>query len=156
MLDSTSLPCVMTDTWRDGLAHGEHRLVSFPPVGRQRDRATQGTALPSARYRNDRRDALCDWRLRHDLAPPVECRRRNPHSKAVGSGFVSRPGTDPPVIGRLTGSEFERLNAVRGRIHALRDIAPDRWSNRSKRPVKSFTVEHRHPKRRDFQKGAAT
>ena len=35
-------------------------------------------------------------------------------------------GTEPPVIGRLPENRIERMNWVRARIHAERDIAADR------------------------------
>ncbi|MEI4264271.1 hypothetical protein, partial [Roseovarius sp. D0-M9] len=58
----------------------------------------------------------------------------------VDEGFVpvETTGTDTPVIGRLTGDAFERMNAERGRLHALRDIRADQ--------------ERRHPQRRGPQR----
>jgi hypothetical protein len=41
-------------------------------------------------------------------------------------GFVIAQTTGTPVIGRLDGDAFERMNAERGRLHALRDIRADR------------------------------
>lgn len=38
--------------------------------------------------------------------------------------------TGTPVIGRLSGAAFERMNAVRGRIHAEADIASERRAER--------------------------
>ncbi|EGJ22917.1 hypothetical protein RSWS8N_12545 [Cereibacter sphaeroides WS8N] len=57
-----------------------------------------------------------------------------------------------PKIGRLTGAEFERLQAVRARIHAEADIAAERRAERrrevaeerarrSQAPARPFVVE---------------
>jgi hypothetical protein len=45
---------------------------------------------------------------------------------ARNGGFDVSPGYRSPVIGRLDGRGLERMNAVRARIHAERDIAADR------------------------------
>lgn len=71
-------------------------------------------------------------------------------------GFVASGTARSPVIGRLKGSAFDRMNAVRGRIHAEADIAAESRAERRDRPKPrhrrtqppSFTVEHRHPLRR--------
>lgn len=58
---------------------------------------------------------------------------------------VDHPGRDlnprhaTPVIGRLAPEAMERMNAIRARIHAARDIIADRRAAK-RRP---FTVEHR-------------
>lgn len=179
MLDSTSLPYVMADAWRDQLAHGDIVLFRFPlsdgsetaPIKARPCVVLDIETIEGERY------ALVAYgttsRRRSNVGEEIHVRKREAYTAAgldrptrfIGarrvlvplthSGFVSRTGTDSPVIGRLTGSEFERLNAVRGRIHALRDIAADRRTNWSKRPAPCFSVEHRNPKRRDVQKGAA-
>ena len=41
-------------------------------------------------------------------------------------------GTEPPIIGRLPANRIERMNWVRARIHAERDIAADRRAERRK------------------------
>ncbi|MCA0273078.1 MAG: hypothetical protein LCH69_13595 [Proteobacteria bacterium] len=66
-------------------------------------------------------------------------------------GFAeNRAGT--PVVGRLGELEFERLNAVRARIHAEADMAAERRATRRREgrqpPARPVSVEHRHPKRR--------
>ncbi|HDY95475.1 hypothetical protein LCGC14_0510620 [marine sediment metagenome] len=71
-------------------------------------------------------------------------------------GFVASGTARTPVIGRLKGTAFDRMNAVRGRIHAEADIAAESQAERRDRPKSchrrtqppSFTVEHRHPLRR--------
>ncbi len=42
------------------------------------------------------------------------------------SGFVCSSGTNSPIVGRLTGGAFDRLNSVRARIQAEADIRSDR------------------------------
>lgn len=73
-------------------------------------------------------------------------------------GIVICAATGAPVIGRLTDAAFERMNAVRARLHAEADIAADRRSERRKdrqsrhrrTEPRSITVEHRHPRRRNL------
>lgn len=45
-------------------------------------------------------------------------------------GFLNVVGTPSPVIGRLSGRAFNRMNAVRGRIQAEADIAAERRAER--------------------------
>ncbi len=74
------------------------------------------------------------------------------------AGFVALGSAGTPVIGRLSGSAFDRMNAVRGRIHAEADIAAEQRAERRDRPKprhrrtqpREFIVEHRHPPRRKF------
>lgn len=54
-------------------------------------------------------------------------------------GWDLNPRHPSPIIGQLTLKAMTRLNAIRARIHALRDIAADRRASRRQ----SFTVEHR-------------
>ncbi|MER2509256.1 MAG: hypothetical protein ABTQ27_10910 [Amaricoccus sp.] len=54
-------------------------------------------------------------------------------------GWDVNPKHPTPVIGALTSEGMARLNAIRARIHALRDIAADRRASRRR----DFTVEHR-------------
>lgn len=71
-------------------------------------------------------------------------------------GFVAPDTSGNPIIGRLSGSAFDRMNAVRGRIHAEADIAAERRAERRDRPkprhrrtqARELVVEDRHPKRR--------
>ena len=46
------------------------------------------------------------------------------------SGFVICGATGSAVLGRLEGNPFEAMDAVRSRIHAMRDIAEDRRDSR--------------------------
>ncbi|WP_139226808.1 hypothetical protein [Poseidonocella pacifica] len=54
------------------------------------------------------------------------------------------------MLGRLGGSALAAMNAVRGRIHAERDIATERRAERRSRAAvgrgRSFTVERRAPR----------
>lgn len=69
-------------------------------------------------------------------------------------GFAPDRASDSPVTGRLTGSAFERMNAIRARIHAERDIAREarteqrrnRRKGQRKQP-RTVIVERRRPKR---------
>jgi hypothetical protein len=67
--------------------------------------------------------------------------------------FVCCAATGAPILGRLTGAERERMNAVRARIHAERDIAADRRAERRTRErrrshaSRPFTVQLRRSKR---------
>ncbi|WP_180325259.1 hypothetical protein [Cereibacter azotoformans] len=71
---------------------------------------------------------------------------------AAHPGFAVSRRLKTARIGRLTGAEFERLQAVRARIHAEADIAADRRAERRREvaeerarrgspPVRPFVVE---------------
>ncbi|MEE4210827.1 MAG: hypothetical protein V2I43_16375 [Parvularcula sp.] len=69
--------------------------------------------------------------------------------------FRRAPDRGTPLIGRLTEPLLDRMNAVRGRLHAEADIAAERRRERSTFPRKGglqrgrdFTVECRKPRRR--------
>lgn len=63
------------------------------------------------------------------------------------SGFVICPGTGAPVLGRLSGGPAERLQAVRARIQAERDMAAERRADCRRRREPRLTIERRRPKR---------
>ncbi|WP_299821461.1 hypothetical protein [uncultured Jannaschia sp.] len=70
-------------------------------------------------------------------------------------GFEISPETGSPVLGRLGGQSYERMQALRAQIHALRDLRAEQRRRRSGfragRPRmrgRDFTVETRHPRRR--------
>lgn len=65
-------------------------------------------------------------------------------------GWDINPAHPSPVIGRLAPAAFSRMNAIRAKIHALRDAATDRLASRRR----SFTVEHRR-RRSTIQPGKA-
>ena len=57
------------------------------------------------------------------------------------SGFSVSAHGGTPVIGRLGGAAFERLNAVRARLDAQRDIAADRRFQKRRRRTASLARE---------------
>lgn len=73
-------------------------------------------------------------------------------------GLVTSSAAGTPIIGRLSGAAFDRMNAVRGRIHAEADIAAERRAERRDRPKPRYrrtaqrdvVVELRHPPRRSL------
>jgi hypothetical protein len=65
-------------------------------------------------------------------------------------GWDINPAYPSPVIGRLAPMAASRMNAIRARIHALRDVAADRLASRRS----GFTVEHRR-RRSTIQPGKA-
>ena len=77
-------------------------------------------------------------------------------------GFARNAETGTPVLGRLQGASRERMNRVRARLHAERDIAADRRAHRrnrrvpSRAPARPVVVERRLPKRRTFGAGEAS
>ncbi|MEX1236530.1 MAG: hypothetical protein WEB56_16225 [Roseovarius sp.] len=67
-------------------------------------------------------------------------------------GFVPSETTGTPVIGRIEGSPFERMNAERARLHALRDIREDhaqdqRPQRRGPQRGRDFSVVRRGQRR---------
>ncbi|TCP58395.1 hypothetical protein EV663_1296 [Rhodovulum bhavnagarense] len=62
--------------------------------------------------------------------------------------FPARHGT-APVLGRLSGASFERMNAVRARLHAERDIAAERRRDRdtARRHRTAPAIPHHLPAR---------
>ena len=76
------------------------------------------------------------------------------------SGFAVSSTTGAPILGTLDAAARERMNRVRARIHAERDIAADcRASRRSRRnrlrTPYGFTVEKRFPRRAVSSEGDA-
>ena len=145
MLDAT-LPTDLTlgADWRDKLSSGDIVTFRFPPDDRScfaGDTAclvleikAVGTtrfavlipALPSRRPSDNARIISIGKRTELDAAGldlptrfAVQDRRRVP---LTDEGFVHSCVTGSPVIGQLVGASRERLQAARGRLHALRDI----------------------------------
>lgn len=54
-------------------------------------------------------------------------------------GWDTNPAHPSPIIGYLAPAAARKMNAIRARNHALRDIATDRRASRRR----AFTVEHR-------------
>jgi hypothetical protein len=176
----------MTDAWRDHLSHGHIVLFRFPLSEGGEDAEVKARpclvldieTIAGARY------AVIAYgttsRRKANVGEEIHVRRRDAYVAAgldeptrfVGarrllvplthSAFVTIADSGSPVMGRLVGSELERLNTVRGRIHALRDIATERLSTRRRRsrlglrPMRGVTVEYRELPPRTVRKGAAT
>ncbi|CUH39173.1 hypothetical protein JSE7799_01894 [Jannaschia seosinensis] len=173
MLDTITTNLTMTSAWQDHVSHGD--IVSFRfPLAEER-----GSGQPKARpclildieMHGGQRYALLAYgttsRRRSNVGYEVHVRRRAEYliagldepTRFVGarrllvplthSGFATCRATGSAVLGRLDGAPFEAMNAVRGRIHAERDIAADRRSRRrgGLRRGRDFTVERRTPRR---------
>ena len=152
MLDSIPSSLAMTAAWQDHLRHGD--IVSFRFPLAEEEHSGRPKARPclvlDIEERGGQRYALLAYgttsRRRSNIGYEVHVRRRadyipsglNEPTRFVGarrlfvplghSGFVICRATGSPVLGRLDGGPFAAMNAVRGRIHAERDIAADRRS----------------------------
>ncbi|WP_417524809.1 hypothetical protein [Marinovum sp.] len=175
MLDSTQTTFAMAPAWQDHISPGD--IVSFRfPLAEEGH-----TGRPKARpclildleEHGGKRYALLAYgttsRRRSNIGYEVHVRRRadylsvglNEPTRFVGarrllvplnhSGFAVCRATGSAVLGRLAGSALAAMNAVRGRIHAERDIATDRRAERRSRAGAGrghgFTVERRAPRR---------
>ncbi|MGX9855063.1 hypothetical protein ACR03S_06450 [Limimaricola variabilis] len=177
MLDSIQTNLTMTPAWQDHITAGDILSFRFPLAEEGH------TGRPKARpclvldieERGGLRYALLAYgttsRRRSNIGYEVHARRRSEYMPAglneptrfVGarrllvplthSGFHIYRTTGSAVLGRLEGRPFAAMNAVRGRIHAERDIAADR---RSRQRPRSRAVRDRdtqgqrqvpHPKR---------
>lgn len=169
MLDNTFPIPTMTEAWRDHVTYGD--IVSFRfPLAEQ-----DATGRPKARpclildieVKGDQRYALLAYgttsRRRSNVGYEVHVRHRadymvaglNEPTRFVGarrmlvplnhSGFDICGATGSAVLGRLDGTALDAMNAVRGRIHAMRDIAEDRRASR--RRGASSAAGKRSPRR---------
>ncbi|MBJ3764373.1 hypothetical protein ILP92_16655 [Maribius pontilimi] len=166
MLDSTTSNPTMTAAWQDHLSYGDIVSFRFPlaeggHVGRPKARPC---LVLDIEERGGQRYALLAYgttsRRRSNIGYEVHVRRQtdyllaglNESTRFVGarrllvslnhSGFVICGATGAPVLGRLDGNPFDAMNAVRGRIHAERDIAADR---RSRTRSRGATRRKTHP-----------
>lgn len=173
MLDTTSLNPTMTAAWRENVSYGD--IVSFRfPLAEDGDNG-QPKARPclilDIEVIGGQRYALLAYGTtslrRSNVGQEIHIRRRADYILAgldeptrfvaarrllvllTHRGFMTCGMTQSAVLGRLTGEAFERMNAVRGCIHALRDIREDRrgtsrrrGKQRTARPV---IVEQRRP-----------
>ena len=178
MLDFTQINPKITAAWQDHMAHGDIVSFRFPlaeEVEGESPKARPCVVLDIERI-GDRRYALLAYgttsRRPSNVGYEIRIRKRddyaavglNEPTKFVGRrrllvplahrGFAICLAIGSPVLGSLDGAPLKRLNAVRGRIHAERDIAADRRCQdiprRPHRPAardKDFTVEQRSPKR---------
>ena len=178
MLDSTHYTELSTDLWRDTLCHGDIVLFRFP-----HSEACDGAEIKARpclvldiETLGEIRYAVVAYgttsRRKSNVGEEIHVRKReaftaaglNEPTRFIGArrilvllthkAFVEVAKTGSPVVGTLVGSELERLNVVRGRIHALRDIAAEtqgpqssnprrRRSHLGLRPMRGVTVEYR-------------
>ena len=179
MLDFTQTNPKMTAAWQDHIAHGDIVSFRFPLAeegAREQPKARPCVVLDIERI-GDHRYALLAYgttsRRPSNVGYEIHIRKRddyanvglNEATKFVGRrrllvplahrGFAICSDIGSPVLGSHNGAPLKRLNAVRGRIHAERDIAADRRRHEAPRHPrfsavrdKDFTVEQRSPKRR--------
>ncbi|SFB14824.1 hypothetical protein SAMN05421688_3242 [Poseidonocella pacifica] len=150
MLDSAPINPTMTAAWRNEVSYGD--IVSFRFPLAEEDHRGRPKARPclilDTEERGGQRYALLAYgttsRRRSNIGYEVHVRRRadcidaglDKPTRFVGArrvwvplthdGFVVCGATGSAVLGRIDGNPFEAMNAVRGRIHAQRDIAEDR------------------------------
>jgi hypothetical protein len=179
MLDATPYDDTTAFTWQETVTRGD--LVSFvfpcqedhptePPMARpclileleQRSglrfaQAAYGTTAMSGRNKGYEVRVLNDEdrRLAGLHEPTRFIGARTVWVSLNHEAFRLAPGRDTPVIGRLPQPLLDRMNAVRGRLHAEADIAADRRKERRASHRKAaaqrgrdFTVEYRNPRRR--------
>ena len=154
MLDAAPTLSTMTAAWRDDVSYGDIVSFCFPlaeegHTGRPKARPC---LILDIEVRNGQRYALLAYgttsRRQSNVGLEIHVRRRVQYMAAgldkptrfvaarrllvplTNSGFVVCGATGSAVLGRLEGNPFERMNAVRGRIHAMRDIAQDRRLSR--------------------------
>ncbi|MCZ4260139.1 hypothetical protein O4G76_04700 [Limimaricola sp. G21655-S1] len=175
MLDSIQTTLAMMPAWRDLVTPGDIVSFRFPlaeegHTGRPKSRPC---LILDLEERGGKRYALLAYgttsRRRSNTGYEVHVRRRadylsaglNEPTRFVGArrllvplnhgGFSVCQATGSAVLGRLDGSAFAAMNAVRGRIHAERDIAADRRAGRRSRAGvdrgRGFTVERRTRRR---------
>ena len=169
MLDSTPIIPTMTEAWRDHVSHGD--IVSFRFPLAEKDAAGRPKTRPclilDIEEKGGQRCALIAYgttsRRRSNIGYEVHVRRRadyiaaglNEPTRFVGarrlmvplshSGFVICGATGSAVLGRLDGKPLDVLNAVRGRIHAMRDIAEERREARRSRSLAESGPRRRRP-----------
>jgi hypothetical protein len=175
MLDSIQTTLAMTPAWRDLITPGD--IVSFRFPLAEEGNSGRPKARPclvlDVEEHGGKRYALLAYgttsRRRSNTGYEVHVRRRtdylsaglNEPTRFVGarrllvplnhSGFSVCRATGSAVLGRIGGAALAAMNAVRGRIHAERDIAADRRAGRRSRVDlgrgRGFTVERHAPHR---------
>lgn len=173
---TASFTPVLDADWRNHLSHGDIVMFRFPAAGQPAaarpaarpclvlDIETVGTrhcavlvpAFPARRPASSDRSVTLFHRTEYRAVGldgptrfPIRSRLLVPLTHA---GFVASQTTGTPVIGRLDDDAFERMNAGRGRLHALRDIRADRERDPSPRRRgpqrgRDFTVARRGQRR---------
>ena len=175
MLDSIQTTLAMTPAWQDLITPGD--IVSFRFPLAEEGHSGRPKARPclilDLEAHGGKRYALLAYgttsRRRSNIGYEIHVRRRadylsaglNEPTRFVGarrllvplnhSGFSVCRATGSAVLGRLGGSGLAAMNAVRGRIHAERDLATYRRAERRSRTGmgrgRGFTVERRAPRR---------
>lgn len=186
MLDTTPAPLpVMTPDWRDCIAVGDVVSFRFPC-------ATDNDTMPKARpclvldieTINGQRYALLAYGTTATGGANRGYEIRVSFTEALASAGLHKPTrfvaarrllvplesanfacsamTGAPVLGRLTGETRERMQAIRARIHAERDIAADRRASRRRSgrrepsAPRPLVVEIRRTKRQAVSSGKAS
>jgi len=163
--------------WREALTWGDIISFRFPIEGAGALPKKRPCLVLDVHRLGDSRYALLAYGTSADTQANrgYEVRLTEPEARAAGlhrptrfvgarrmlvavdhPDIIISAATDTPLIGRLTGAAFERMNAVRARIHAEADIAADRRSERRRTrqgrrrraEARPATVERRHPHRR--------
>lgn len=133
-------PCLVLDVETLGIRRCAVLVPAFPA----RHPGSSGRAVvlaARAEYRAAGLDRPTRFPIRSRLIVPLE-----------HDGFAVSDTIGTPLVGRLGGDAFERMNAERGRIHALRDIRAEhtrahRPQQRGPRRGHDFTVERRGRRR---------
>ncbi len=176
MLDNTPSPETGTVKWQEGLNVGDVVAFRFP-VSEE-----DGTATPKVRPclvldietiaglnfallaygTTSATSANCGYEIPIRASKALCSAGLHRPTRFVGArrllvpldatGFVLGRVTGSPVLGQLDGPPRDRMNAVRARIHAERDIAADRRASRrgtrrSPRVPRPFVVEQRRSRR---------
>ena len=166
MLDMTTTSAPIP-AWGDTIQRGDVVLFRFPHAeGDANDAPKSRTCLVlDIETRNGRRvvelaygtsvDSRINVGHEIDVDQPAEMAAAGVHkpTRFVGArrivvgfdheGWDINPTHPSPVIGRLARQALARMNAVRARIPAARDIAADRRAV----PRRPFTVEHRRSRK---------
>lgn len=173
MLDTITTNLTMTPAWQDHVSAGD--IVSFRFPLAEEGSTGQPKARPclilDVEEIGGQRYALLAYgttsHRRSNVGYEVHVRRQAEYLSAgldeptrfVGArrllvplthpGFAICAATGAPVLGRLDGAPVGEMNAVRGRIHAERDIAAGRRTPRRRRHLRRgpVTVERRTPRR---------
>jgi hypothetical protein len=177
MFDVTKFNPKMTCAWRDHVSHGDIVSFRFPSnaSGQPEQRTVPPCLILEIEVHKGQRYALLAVGMtshnRSHVNQDVDVCRRAEYATAglkeptrfIGtcrllvplthSGFVASSITQSAVLGRLNGKPFDDMNAMRCRIHALRDMHTARRRRRSSYPRRGraggrdFVVELRQPLR---------
>ena len=171
MLDTTPQFAAATQVWQDQLSHGDVVLYRFPSADEDASGAKIRPCLildiekiAGQRYAVLAYGTTATTRSNTGLEVRVSSAAAraaaglDEATRFVGArrilvplesaGFDLRSEMNSPVIGRLAGSAYERMDRVRARLHAERDIAADRRQQKRRRWLtrSDFVVEHRRPR----------